>query len=136
VSVQGLTPRQERFVSEYLLDLNASAAALRAGYKHPDIGRQLLTKTHVQDAIAAAQQARARRLEITTDQIVQALRAIATDYENAPHGVRVSALAWLGKHLGMFSQKVQHQFPAHPIRIIEVVRDPAGGAEAWPDQPS
>jgi phage terminase small subunit len=91
VSVQGLTPRQERFVSEYLLDLNASAAALRAGYKHPDIGRQLLTKTHVQDAIAAAQQARAKRLEVTTDEIDQALYAIATDYENTPHAVCVRA---------------------------------------------
>ena len=34
-----MTPKQQRFVDEYLIDLNATQAAIRAGYKHPDNGR-------------------------------------------------------------------------------------------------
>lgn len=36
-----LTPKQKRFVAEYLVDLNATAAAKRAGYKDPNIGWQV-----------------------------------------------------------------------------------------------
>lgn len=65
-----LTDKQERFCEEYLLDLNATAAALRAGYKHPDNGRQLLTKTHVAEHIADLQAKRSRRTEISADRVL------------------------------------------------------------------
>ncbi len=69
-----LTPKQERFVQEYLVDLNATQAAIRAGYsaKTADhIGPELLGKTCVSEAIAAAKAARMKRLEITQDQVLQ-----------------------------------------------------------------
>jgi phage terminase small subunit len=65
-----LTDKQERFCQEYLMDLNASAAALRAGYRHPDNGRQLLTKTHVENRIAELKADRSRRTEITADRVL------------------------------------------------------------------
>lgn len=68
-----LTPKQERFVEEYLVDLNATAAARRAGYseKNADsIGAQLLSKTHIADAICRRKEARGERTEITQELVV------------------------------------------------------------------
>lgn len=42
-----LTAKQERFVQEYLVDLNATQAAARAGYKNAEKGRQLVTNSKV-----------------------------------------------------------------------------------------
>ena len=59
----GLTPKQQMFVAEYLKDLNATQAAIRAGYSKKtadEIGRQLLGKTWVAAAVLNATQA-ARR---------------------------------------------------------------------------
>lgn len=68
-----LTERQKRFVSEYLIDLNATKAAERAGYKDPNIGRQLITKNNVSAAIHKAMQAREQRTEITQDAVIREL---------------------------------------------------------------
>ena len=68
-----LTDKQKRFVSEYLVDLNATRAAERAGYKDPNIGRQLITKHNVSDAIQKAMLKRERRAEITQDMVIAEL---------------------------------------------------------------
>lgn len=68
-----LTPKQERFVQEYLVDLNATAAAKRAGYKDPNIGRQLITKNNVSAAIQDAMRRRSQRTEVTQDMVIQEL---------------------------------------------------------------
>jgi len=72
-----LTPKQERFVQEYLVDLNATAAAKRAGYKDPSIGRQLITKNNVSDAIRKRREALRGKLEITQEAVLRELAAIA-----------------------------------------------------------
>ena len=56
-----MTPKQERFVQEYLIDLNATQAAIRAGYSKKtaaEIGRQNLIKLDIQHAISKAQDRR------------------------------------------------------------------------------
>ena len=56
-----MTPKQQRFIEEYLIDLNATRAAIRAGYakkRAAEQGYELLQKTTVQMAIAKAQKAR------------------------------------------------------------------------------
>jgi len=73
----GLSKKQARFVEEYLIDLNATAAAGRAGYKDPNIGRQLITKNNVSEAIQEALQQRSRRTEITQDRVLQEFARIA-----------------------------------------------------------
>lgn len=68
-----LTPKQALFVQEYLIDLNATKAAMRAGYSArtaDKIGGQLLAKTGVAAAINAALEDRARRTQITADQVL------------------------------------------------------------------
>ena len=76
-----LTPKQDRFVLEYLIDLNATQAAIRAGYSEEtagSIGHENLTKPEIVAAIAAAQAARAERTEITADKVLKHWWAIAT----------------------------------------------------------
>lgn len=75
-----LTPKQKRFVAEYLVDLNATAAARRAGYsvKTADrIGPELLGKTCVSEAIQRAIQNRERRTEITQDMVLRETAKLA-----------------------------------------------------------
>jgi phage terminase small subunit len=77
-----LTDRQKRFVDEYLIDLNATAAYKRAGYaatgNAAEVGaHQLLRNPKVAQAVAAAQQNRAERTHITQDRVLQELARLA-----------------------------------------------------------
>jgi phage terminase small subunit len=75
-----MTPKQERFVQEYLIDLNATAAAKRAGYSAKTahvIGQENLSKPEISFALAAAQQQRGERTEITADRVLKELARIA-----------------------------------------------------------
>lgn len=74
-----LTEKQARFVAEYLVDLNATQAAIRAGYSEKTaevIGYENLRKPQIQEAIQVAMDARAKRTEITQDRVLQELAAI------------------------------------------------------------
>src|SRR5689334_21073978 len=75
-----LNERQARFVAEYLVDLNATQAAVRAGYSAKtaySAGERLLRNVEVAAAIAEAQAARSRRTEVTADRVVLELARIA-----------------------------------------------------------
>jgi len=75
-----LTDKQQRFVEEYLIDLNATQAAIRAGYskKTADrIGPELLGKTCVSEAIQEAKKKRSVRTEITQDRILAEYAKVA-----------------------------------------------------------
>lgn len=72
-----LTPKQKRFVEEYLIDLNATAAAGRAGYSDPNIGRQLITKDNVAAEIAKRGEDITQKTGITQKRILNELAAIA-----------------------------------------------------------
>ncbi len=81
-SPRPLTPRQESFVREYLIDLNATAAYKRAGYSAKGHAAEVeaskvLRNPEVAKAIAAAQQERATRVEIQADRVLQELARIA-----------------------------------------------------------
>ncbi|MEK4513610.1 terminase small subunit [Paenibacillus sp. FSL K6-2524] len=169
-----LTPKQKTFVQEYLVDLNATQAAIRAGYSVKTaeaIGHENLRKPKIAEAIEKAMDKRSERTEITADRVLQELAKIGfanisdylkvntaervveykeqTDEEgNKTHtpifdfvqavelfdtdniarskldavaeikqtkdGValklhdKVSALEKMGRHLGMFKDKVEH----------------------------
>lgn len=71
-----LNPKQERFVAEYLIDLNATQAAIRAGYSAKSAAEQasrLLINVKVAKAVEAAQAARSARTEITQDRVLKEL---------------------------------------------------------------
>ena len=75
-----LTDKQQRFVDEYLIDLNATQAAIRAGYsaKTADrIGPELLGKTCVQKEISKKMAERSRRTGVNQDRVVQELAKVA-----------------------------------------------------------
>lgn len=75
-----MTPKQRRFVDEYLVDLCAKAAAIRAGYSSrtaESIGLQLLRKTQVKAAVEARIAARAQRTEVKQDDVLRELARIA-----------------------------------------------------------
>ncbi len=75
-----LTPRQERFVDEYLLDLNGKQAAIRAGYSEKTAEVQasrLLSNVKVQAQIQKRRQERVERTEITQDMVLYELATIA-----------------------------------------------------------
>ncbi len=74
-----LTPRQARFVEEYLVDLNAKDAAIRAGYSQKAAkqqGHKTLQAPAVQEAVTAAMEARSNRTGITADRVLEELANI------------------------------------------------------------
>lgn len=75
-----LTPKQERFVQEYLVDLNATAAAKRAGYSEKtaySIGQENVKKPEIQIAIQKAKKDLENRTEITQDMVVRETAKLA-----------------------------------------------------------
>lgn len=69
-----MTPKQERFVQEYLIDLNASGAYRRAGYKTGNadvLGPRMLGNAGIASAIQSAMSERSKRVQITSDQVLQ-----------------------------------------------------------------
>ena len=125
-----LTPKQRNFVNEYLVDLNASKAAARAGYKPKWAGTnadKLLKNTNVASAIDLALEERANRTRITADNVVRGLLEEAQYRgEGASHAARVSAWSWLGKHLGMFRDKVEHEPGDQLQRFMKLIRPTTG----------
>lgn len=76
-----LTEKQKLFCEEYLVDLNATQAAIRAGYKSPNayqIGAENLRKPQIQEYLQEKQQERSKRTEITADFVLKELAAIAS----------------------------------------------------------
>ena len=142
-----MTKKQKRFVEEYLIDLNATQAAIRAGYSPAtakDIGCENLTKPNISEAISKAMAERSRRTGINQDRVLQELARIGfakitdvVDPETAEirtdasdddlaciQSIKIkpnefgterevklydkkAALVDLGKHLGLFKDKVE-----------------------------
>lgn len=125
----GMTPKQEAFVREYLIDLNGAGAARRAGYKAKNadvLAGQLLGKTCVKDAIQLAMVERAKRTEINADYVLTTIRDTVErcrqavpvyekqDGEMVPTGefefdsqAVLRGCELLGKHLKLFTDKTE-----------------------------
>jgi phage terminase small subunit len=121
-----LTTKQAEFVRQYLVDHNATSAAIRAGYGSRNahkIGSELLGKPGVITAISKAITARAERTEVTADWVVQRLAVEATDRsQGSQPSARVKALELLAKHLGMMPgdlhlHRHDHAAPKSPEAI-------------------
>lgn len=111
-----LTPKQERFVQEYLVDLNATQAAIRAGYKEKTagaIGSENLKKPEIQSALQRALKDREERTEVTQDYVIRKLVEIAdkeaSDAQDSElkYSNKLRALELLGKHTGAFEKVVE-----------------------------
>ena len=105
-----LTQKQEAFVAEYLVDLNATAAAERAGYEHPNKqGPRMLVNVGIAKAIASAQARRSERTEVTQDYVLTAIKDTIEQYRGGGEGSNPNAVLkgaeLLGRHLAMFTDK-------------------------------
>ena len=113
-----LTPKQARFVEEYLVDLNATQAAIRAGYSARTanrIGPENLSKPVIAEAIQIAQLARSERTQITVDKVLEDIELIKLNaMQQDDDGKMINrtdalkACELQGKHLKMFVDKVEH----------------------------
>ena len=103
-----LTPKQESFVEEYLIDLNATQAAIRSGYSEKTANEQssrLLANVKVAAEVAKAHAERAARTKVTQDYVLESIvsameRCKQDDTFNAAGVFKGAEL--LGKHLGLF----------------------------------
>jgi phage terminase small subunit len=121
-----LTPRQERFVREYIRDLNGSRAAIAAGYSKNGAkvtASRLLTNVNVSSEIAKLTQKACEKLEISADYVLRNIRDTiercsqaepVLDREGKPTGeykfdscAVLKGCELLGKHLKLFTDKVE-----------------------------
>lgn len=138
----GLTPKQAAFVREYLVDLNATQAAIRAGYSKKtagQIGEQNLKKLEVQQAIAKGQEKRSAKVELTAEVVINGLmKEASADDGPTCKTARVKAWELLGKHLGMMTDKskveVSGDVSGYLALSLERFRR-QGLEEKFPDEP-
>ena len=105
------TPKQRFFVAEYLKDLNATQAAIRAGYsaKNADkIGSELLGKTRIACEIQAAMDKRAEKTGINAETVLNNIQRISKSAEEVgDFGAALKGNELLGKHLKLFTDKLE-----------------------------
>lgn len=121
---KSFTPRQAAFIREYLIDLNATQAAIRAGYSEKTAysqGQRLLKNAEIQEAVQEAQTEAAEKASITVQDVLGGLKKEAENNgEGSSHSARVAAWAHLGKHLGMFADKVENTHAFKGVLGIKV----------------
>ena len=127
-----MNAKRTKFVQEYLKDLNATQAAIRAGYSEKTAGQlgfEMLKNIEIQNELAEAQKAAAQRNDVTVDRIVGKYRDIAfADLPTSPT-VRdqIAALDSLSKHLGMSSGNLKIDLKGE-ITVADVV---SPDADEW-----
>lgn len=135
-----LTAKQQSFVDEYLVDLNATQAAIRSGYSAKtaaQIGEQNLRKLEISTAIQAAMNKRAERTQVDADYVLRTIvdtierckqAEPVLDREGSPtgeykfdSGAVLKGAELLGKHLKMFTDKTEHSGPnGGPINVSRI----------------
>ena len=116
-----MTPKQAAFVDEYLIDLNATQAAIRAGYSEKTAEFQasrLLKNVKIEKMLSIRMKARERRTAITHDKVLEDIERIKQDAMQlvpdkdgnmtmANHSAALKAAELQGRHLGMFNYKIE-----------------------------
>lgn len=126
MSKDQLTPKQERFCEEYLIDLNATQAATRAGYSAKtanEQGARLLANASVASKIDELKKARSQTTGITAERVLTGIMGVierceqavaVTDEEGNPtgewkfeSGSALRGYELLGKHLKLFTERIE-----------------------------
>ena len=113
----GLSPKESLFVHEYLIDLNASGACVRAGYKTscPDVtAAEIVVRPSVANAIAIALENRTIRTQITADHVLKNIELVRQNAMRVDESGKMSdsvaalkACELLGRHLKLFTDKTE-----------------------------
>lgn len=165
-----MTKKQKRFIEEYLIDLNATQAAIRAGYSSDtaySIGNENMKKPEIKACIDKAMAERSRRTGVNADRVIMELAKIAfvnaSDVIDADTATvkadalpedtaaiqsvkvktfgedglereikmadKLKALELLGKHLGMFKDKVvlSGSLETEKTKLDDLIRQMRGG---------
>lgn len=113
MSKKKLTPKQDRFCREYVVDLNGTQAAIRAGYAPRTANRtacKLLTKADISSRIARAVNEANKKAEVTSEEILAGLAEIARsapDGDIVKNSDRIRAWELLGKYKTLWTERVQ-----------------------------
>lgn len=124
--IMALTAKQKMFVANYIVDLNATQAAVKSGYSVKTANEQasrLLANVNIQQAVQEQMKAREQRTLVTADYVINNLKTVAercmqgepvVDREGEPIGEwkfdssgANKSLELLGKHLKLFTDKTE-----------------------------
>ncbi len=176
LDARGLNPKQARFVDEYLIDLNGTQAAIRAGYSAKTAEQQatrLLRNAQISAAVEAGKAKRAKKVEISAERVLTELAKLAfsdvrkvakwdakrnellpsdeidddaaatiESIANTESGVKITlhsktrALELLGKHLGLFVDRVKIENPEDIARAIAAAQSAIDSSGAFPAPPA
>ena len=118
-----MTPNQQRFVQEYMIDLNATQAAIRAGYsKHTagQIGVENLRKPIIATAISELQAQEAKKYEVTRESLAREYdEAFTLAKSNAQPAAMVSATSGKAKLFGMADDKAPSATAVSFVTVYE-----------------
>jgi phage terminase small subunit len=131
-----LTPKQIRFVDEYLIDLNATQAAIRAGYSEKTayaVGAENLRKPQIAKLLADRQSDRAERTEITQDYVLTNTREVLERCMDRrkfnPKGA-IGALSLLAKHVNLGGPAVNLNINFDDLTDAQLQHIASGGSLA------
>lgn len=106
-----MTPKQELFVHEYLVDSNATQAAIRAGYSAKTAGKigfENLQKPEILSALAAARAQRVVRTGITADWVLEQQAALYAQTVAGEPEIARKTLRDIGDGIGLYVERVEH----------------------------
>lgn len=145
MSQQQLTPKQERFCQEYLIDLNATQAATRAGYSAKtanEQGARLLANVSVQSQINELKKARSQSTGINAERVLTGIMGVIERCEQAVQvlddqgnptgewkfesGSALRGYELLGKHLKLFTERVEISDASDLANRVQEARARAG----------
>ena len=118
-----MNEKQIRFCEEYVKDYNGAKAAVRAGYGEKSArskASQLLTIVNIQSYIKELQDELLKQCKVEAHVVLGKLMQEANNYDN-PGSTRVQALGLLGKHIGLFTDKIEHSGDLEFARIEQVL---------------
>ena len=104
-----MTPKQNRFCEEYIIDLNATQAAIRAGYSQKAaraIAAENLSKPDIQKKVEELKAAATEKAEVSVQDVLCGIRSIAED-EGATNRDKLKAWELLGRYNGMFTDRIE-----------------------------
>ena len=120
------TAKQSRFIDEFMLDMNATQAAIRAGYSPRSarvIAQETLLNPAVQAELQARQAAESERLGVTRQQVVAGLlEAAQMARENSDPGGMVRAFSTLGQMMGFYPSRHHRMQVSAPVTAPDLSR--------------
>ena len=116
-----LTDKQKRFCEEYLIDLNATQAAIRAGYSEntaQQIGSENLSKLVIQEYISKHKESKSKELNITLNDMLEIELSIA---KKGRDNDRLKAIDQISKKLGFYSADNEQRKPVTNISFKDMI---------------